>query len=145
MTRFDRIEHFQSSLKELHSADWLTPEAHEWLSILNDPELNRVVMASVDALLSRCRPVWNEEMQSFCQVPAVLDSVSNSLRKPKSRPKLRLGGRNINASRGIFVMGNCLPIGQETLIRHRCDNPYCLEVEHLVEGDYLDNEADKRK
>lgn len=145
MTRFDRVEVFQATLKELEVAPWLSQEANDWLAVLNDPDRNSAVMKALDELLARCHAVWNEETQSFCQVPAVFDALSQCFRIPKARPKIRLFGRNINASRAVFVTGHCFPIGDGTLVRHLCDNPLCLEVDHLIEGTYLENSLDKLK
>jgi len=144
-TRSERVECFQATLKELQTVSWLSPEEAAWLKVLFDPTLNDQVSKSIDALLSRCYPIWNDTTQSFCEVPLVFDIRTQSLQLPKSRPKIRLLGRHMNASRAVYAIRHCLPVARTTLIRHRCDNPFCLEVDHLTEGDSLDNEADKEK
>jgi hypothetical protein len=144
-SRSERVGCFQATLKDLQAASWMSLEETMWLQVLFDPTLNDQVSKSLETLLSRSYPIWNDKTQSFCQVPLIFDAKTQLLRLPNSRPKIRLLGQHMNASRAVYALGHCLPVARTTLIRHRCDNPFCLEVDHLMEGDSLDNEADKEK
>lgn len=131
-----RIDEFMRTLKKFRKMGQdglLSEEERFWLGLLDDPEANDEMCARVAKLLDQCRQEWNEETRSFCKV----------LPGRTARPKLRFRGRNINASRLVFVVSDCWPIDSTTVIRHLCDNPRCLEPNHLLHGDTASNFHDR--
>lgn len=56
--------------------------------------------------------------------------------------KLKRYGKNIRAHR-FFYETHIGPIEEGKLICHSCDNPRCVNPEHLFQGTNLDNEKDK--
>lgn len=63
-------------------------------------------------------------------------------RRKSKRPYGRFGfyGRNENAHRvAWFLTHNRMPNG---LVRHTCDNPPCVNPNHLLEGTHADNAHD---
>lgn len=54
-------------------------------------------------------------------------------------------GRQYLAHRLAFALNECLHPDalKGMVIRHRCDNPACINVEHLLPGTQRDNMADK--
>lgn len=57
-------------------------------------------------------------------------------------PNLSQRGKVTNASRVVYqwFLG---PINDKELIRHSCDNPLCLNPQHLLKGSNADNARDK--
>ncbi|UZV42287.1 HNH homing endonuclease [Pseudomonas phage Ka1] len=51
------------------------------------------------------------------------------------------------AHRVAYCMANSLQIEDidGVIIRHKCDNPWCVNVDHLEPGTHQDNEDDKTK
>lgn len=59
--------------------------------------------------------------------------------------KTWFGGNNHNASRVAYCKHHGLSLKdiRGLVVRHKCDNPPCVNVEHLEIGDYKDNMLDK--
>lgn len=52
--------------------------------------------------------------------------------------------KNVTASRAMYMMTNdCLGLPRSVIIRHKCDNPRCINIEHLEPGTHKDNSQDK--
>ena len=50
----------------------------------------------------------------------------------------------VPASRAMYMATNlCFELPRETVIRHKCDNPCCVNIEHLEAGTHKDNARDK--
>jgi len=136
--RSERVNTFWQTFKDYRqegSERRLSVEEAAWVDLLADPERNATASGRVDRLLDRTGPEWNDKTLSFCM----------TLPGTTARPKVKMDGRNINASRLVYVVKQCWPIDSSTQIRHLCDNHRCLNPEHLQHGDWLDNEGDKRK
>lgn len=54
------------------------------------------------------------------------------------------GGFQIAAHRAVYMVKTG-PIPEGLVIRHKCDQPRCVEPEHLLVGTYADNERDKHE
>ena len=54
-------------------------------------------------------------------------------------------GKYIRAHRLVLAKHLDVPIESLRIVRHRCDNPGCVNVEHLLEGSVADNNQDRAK
>lgn len=133
---FERVDEFWRSyqwfLGELQEGA-LSEEESEWMRLLDDPESNRRATEQVEALLGRCRQEWNDKTGSFCLV----------LPDTTARPKVRVDGRHVNATRLVFVISQHWPVSEVTQIRHLCDNGRCLNPDHLMHGTADTNYEDR--
>lgn len=59
----------------------------------------------------------------------------------KGYGQLRINGKLVKAHRYSWARVNG-PIPEGHLIRHKCDNPKCVNADHLEVGTYTDNVAD---
>lgn len=57
---------------------------------------------------------------------------------------LNVGGKYTRTSRLSYVL-NVAPIPPGMIVRHRCDNPPCVNPSHLLVGTHLDNVRDARE
>ena len=48
------------------------------------------------------------------------------------------------APRWIFNETNDVPLADDEMVRHTCDNPPCVRPDHLVRGDVITNMADQQ-
>ncbi len=63
--------------------------------------------------------------------------------KKKMRyPTFRQNNKNMNSHRFSWIIHNG-PIPEGMLVLHRCDNPPCVNPNHLFLGTHLDNARDK--
>lgn len=62
-------------------------------------------------------------------------------RNPRGYGKLKHDGRTIDAHKAAYIAAHgVVPDGQ--VVRHRCDNPPCVNVAHLLSGAPIDNSRD---
>lgn len=54
----------------------------------------------------------------------------------------KIDGRTTKIHRWVYEMV-CGPIPDGLVIRHTCDNPACVNIDHLLIGTHADNVADK--
>jgi len=60
--------------------------------------------------------------------------------KPRSQLKFR--GKTITGYRFAYAVATVIPLSQLDVIRHECNNPYCVNPRHLMVGDQKDNFLD---
>ena len=63
-------------------------------------------------------------------------------RDKKGRAKTQIGSKSINTARLAFIVFKQTPIGNHCVC-HSCDNPACINPEHLWLGTQLDNIKDR--
>jgi hypothetical protein len=61
----------------------------------------------------------------------------------RGRARVSIGRKAINAARLAFVVFKNQPIGDK-LVCHSCDNPSCINPEHLWLGTHADNMVDRQ-
>jgi hypothetical protein len=50
---------------------------------------------------------------------------------------------SVTAHRAMYMAENdCFNLPRNIVIRHKCDNPKCVNIEHLIQGSALDNMQD---
>lgn len=79
----------------------------------------------IDAAPDAC---W--EWQGFCY--------------PTGHGQFCFNGRDIKASRAVWMLYNVVSLCSEDYICHTCDNPCCVRLDHLYKGTHQTNQADKR-
>ena len=60
----------------------------------------------------------------------------------QARRKVRFRGRQVAAYRFIYCVRHRATLREDEVVRHRCHNRLCCNVEHLVEGSAADNKRD---
>lgn len=55
-------------------------------------------------------------------------------------PGMTIGGRSVRAHRQVFERANGRP--PEGVVRHTCDNKWCVNPDHLIEGTQAQNIQD---
>lgn len=58
---------------------------------------------------------------------------------------IRISGKNMKAHRTAFEIFNEIAIGRANMVCHSCDNPSCINPEHLWIGDNKTNQIDAVK
>jgi hypothetical protein len=58
-------------------------------------------------------------------------------------PRINIKGINMRFSRYLYMQHHDVQLTPEIVIRHTCDNRWCVEIDHLVEGTVADNNQDK--
>jgi hypothetical protein len=59
--------------------------------------------------------------------------------------KLKVGGRNLIASRVAWEIVNNSSLGSDVFARHKCDNPSCCNPTHIEPGTHRDNMQDMKQ
>lgn len=56
--------------------------------------------------------------------------------------QIKLFGKQSNAHRIVYELANNKVLDTCTVVRHKCDNPLCVNPDHLCEGTQMDNRQD---
>lgn len=56
-------------------------------------------------------------------------------------PSVRKNGKLVRLHRHVYEFRHG-PIPDGLLVRHKCDNPHCINIDHLELGTHLDNSRD---
>lgn len=66
-------------------------------------------------------------------------------RRPDGYGEVNFQGKTTRAHRLAYVNANGLTLAdiQGKVVRHKCDNPSCVNPEHLILGTHLDNTRDR--
>ncbi|MFT4714954.1 MAG: hypothetical protein ACI932_000125 [Paracoccaceae bacterium] len=56
--------------------------------------------------------------------------------------KVRIHGRQMSAYRFVYCVANREVLSWQEVVRHRCSNRRCINLEHLTQGDRRDNKHD---
>lgn len=59
--------------------------------------------------------------------------------------KVGIGGKTLLLHRLVYQQENNCFITPEDIVRHKCDNPHCINPEHLEIGSNYDNIQDRNK
>lgn len=59
--------------------------------------------------------------------------------------KVGIGGKTMLLHRLVYQQENNCFITSENVVRHKCDNPHCINPEHLEIGSNYDNIQDRNK
>lgn len=71
-----------------------------------------------------------------------LGAVSSARKEKHGRyARAKMGGVVYNVSRLCYSAAKG-PVGKAEKVRHRCDNPYCVNPDHLLLGTQRDNMLD---
>ena len=59
--------------------------------------------------------------------------------------RIRVGGRRVVLHRKVYADAHQVPLQSldGLVVRHKCDNPRCINADHLVVGTHQDNMDDK--
>ena len=91
-------------------------------------------------MASRCKPIDFEINQNGCFNCTSHKNLRG--RKDMPYPQIKRNGKRINLSRYIYAAIHG-PIPDGLVVRHKCDNPLCINPAHLELGTTLDNIRDK--
>ena len=58
------------------------------------------------------------------------------------RAKIRFNDRVLTGYRFAYGVATVIPLSDMDVIRHECDNPFCVNPRHLMVGDQKDNFRD---
>jgi mRNA degradation ribonuclease J1/J2 len=63
--------------------------------------------------------------------------------KKEGYHQVRINGKLLYVHRLALAKHLGKPVGELSLVRHLCNNPRCVNVEHLAEGSHYDNAQDR--
>ena len=58
------------------------------------------------------------------------------------RANIKFLGRTITAYRFAYAVATVVPLSTKEIVRHECNNPYCVNPRHMLTGDAKDNYRD---
>lgn len=74
-----------------------------------------------------------------------IEYAGGNLKHPYGLVSITIEGRrkSVPAHRALFMAwNNCLDLPSNIHVRHKCDNPCCVNIEHLIAGTPKDNAHD---
>ena len=81
------------------------------------------------------------ERQPVKNLPIGCLTLPKKYRESDSYGRWKIGQDNYRAHRLMYVLVNGM-IPDTRVVMHKCDNPPCIEMQHLVEGTQADNTRD---
>lgn len=102
---------------------------------------------SIDEILEDCEYLLKKREMLLTRI--VVDKPTGcwnytGYKTPKGRAKTQIGNKSIATARLAYVVFNQKPIGGNCVC-HSCDNPSCINPEHLWLGTQLDNIKDRNR
>ncbi len=58
------------------------------------------------------------------------------------RSNIKFHGKTLSAYRFSLAVATVIPLSSNDIVRHECNNPYCVNPRHLCVGDQQDNFRD---
>jgi len=58
------------------------------------------------------------------------------------RANIKFLGKTLTAYRFAYAVATVVPISTKEIVRHECNNPYCVNPRHMLTGDAKDNYRD---
>jgi hypothetical protein len=65
-----------------------------------------------------------------------------SISGPQGQPTVRHENKTYYVSRAVYELHHEVWLGPDEKVRHKCDTPLCIEIEHLILGTQQDNVQD---
>lgn len=97
---------------------------------------------NIDHMTVADKPPLYKELAYARTDAGCLECVSHRAQAPQGYPLVNRGGRSQKLVRLLWKERNG-PIPPKIMVRHKCDNPRCVAMEHLELGTAADNNRDK--
>lgn len=87
-------------------------------------------------LPNRRKPIETETNENGCIL------ITSHYRRKDGHVMVRINGKTVYLHRYVYEQENGV-ISEDLVIRHKCDNPHCINLEHLELGTHKDNVEDR--